>query len=248
MFALSGNALPSAAAKPAAASAPKPAAAKSAPAKPAPKPATVKASAAKSSKPAATQTITGSAGVNYSFKLPAGLTLATPTRDNAANFAEYSASAAGGENSRPFRFEARLAKFESPVDCAIFTQFTEGLTRTFLGDHYLDQSPAAPLKLAGAAFLVKRFHKDVEPDFNKKSAALNVSHYLTTQGDQIFSLVFYTDAADEAKGQALRDTLLKSLKFGASTGVAVCKATPHSSSTPAPTPTSTPAKPGSSPK
>ena len=260
IFATGNRSLPASvpAVKPAASaaaakSAPKPVAAKSAPAKSAPK--------SSAPLPAAGQTVTGNAGVNYSFKLPAGLTLATPAREKPDNFTEYTASSAGGEGVRPFRFEARLAKFETPVDCAIFTQFSEGLTRSFMGEHYFDQSPAALQKIAGAAFRVKLFHKEVPPDFNQKSAAVNVAHYLTTQGDAILSLVFYTDANNEAKGQAVRDTLLKSLRFSSSTGNAVCKSPSslsgsapagHSTSTSAPTPAPSPShpagKPASSPK
>jgi hypothetical protein len=221
------------------------------PARPKPHSAPAKGKA-KASAPAAGQTVTGSAGVNYSFKLPAGLTLSTPAREKPDNFTEFSAAtaanagSAAAESGRPFRFEARIATFDKPVDCAIFTQFSEGLTSTFKGDHYFDQSPAATQKFAGAAFLVKLFHKEVAPDFNQKSAAVNVAHYLTTQGDAILSLVFYTDARDEAKGRALRDALLKSLHFGASTGSAVCKSAPRS--TAAASAAASSAKPVSSPK
>ncbi len=218
-------------------------------AKPAVKPAAAKGKARSSAAKAATgQTVSGSAGVKYSFKLPVGLTLGTPAREKADNFTEFTAVSAGGENAHPFRFEARIASFDKSVDCAIFTQFSEGLTRTFMGERYLDQSPAALQKVAGAAFRVKLFHKDVPPDHNQKSAAVNVAHYLTTQGDAILSLVFYTDARDEAKGQALRDAVLKSLRFGSSTGNAVCKSIPHSAAAPASPPAPSAAKPASSPK
>jgi hypothetical protein len=247
LIARSGSALPSAPAPVKSAATP---AKKSAPAIAAPKAAAAKSSAAK---PIAGQTVSGSAGVNYSFKLPAGLTLATPAREKPDNFTEFTAStspagSAPGETSRPFRFEARVATFDKPVDCAIFTQFSEGLTRSFMSEHFFDQSPAATQKIAGATFLVKLFHKEVPPDFNQKSAAVNVAHYLTTQGDAILSLVFYTDARDEAKGQAQRDAILKSLHLGSSSGNAVCKSAPHSTPTSAPSPSPSAAKPVSSPK
>src|SRR5713226_8152912 len=80
VFALGTLAMP--ASTPAAKPAPKTAAAKSAPVK-----SKTKSSAAK---PVVGQTVSGSAGVNYSFKLPAGLTLATPAREKADNFTEFS--------------------------------------------------------------------------------------------------------------------------------------------------------------
>lgn len=223
-------------------------------AKPAVKPAAAKGNTKSSAaKPTTGQTVSGSAGVKYSFKLPVGLTLGTPAREKADNFTEFtaatvSAGATGGENGRPFRFEARIATFDKPVDCAIFAQFSEGLTRTFMGERYLDQSPAALQKVAGAAFRVKLFHKEVPPDHNQKSAAVNVAHYLTTQGDAILSLVFYTDARDEAKGRAQRDAILKSLRLGSSSGSAVCKSTPRSAAAPASSPAPPAATPASSPK
>lgn len=186
------------------------------------------ASHAKASVPAG-QLITGSAGVKYSFRLPAGMKLTTPARESAANFAEYAASleATPENGKRPFRFEVRITKFDKRVDCAAFSEFLSGLDGAYTGEQFVNHSPAALRKIAGANFAERVFHKDVAADFNQKSAAFNVRHLATIQGDAVLSLVFYTDARDEAGGLALQNEILASLKFGAATGSGVCLTPPH---------------------
>ena len=189
-------------------------------------------SAAAKKTPAATaagQLISGSAGVKYSFRLPAGLRLTTPAREGANNFAEYSASldATKENGKRPFRFEVRITKFDKHVDCPAFTEFLSGLDGAYTGEQYDNHSPSATRKIAGANFVVRVFHKDVTADFNQKSAAFNIHHLATTQGDAVLSLVFYTDARDEAGGLALQNEILNSFSFGAASGSSVCLAAPH---------------------
>ena len=178
---------------------------------------------------AAGQRITGSAGVNYSFRLPAGLRLTTPAREGANNFAEYAASldATKENGKRPFRFEVRVTKYDKRVECPAFSEFLAGLDGAYTGEQFSNHSPAALRKIAGANFAVRVFHKDVAADFNQKSAAYNVHHLATVQGDSVLSLVFFTDARDEAGGLALQNEILNSFAFGAATGSGVCLAAPH---------------------
>ena len=175
------------------------------------------------------QLISGSAGVKYSFRLPAGLRLTTPARDSANNFAEYAASleASAANGKRPFRFEVRITKFDKRVDCPAFAEFLSGLDGAYTGEQYDNHSPSAIRKIAAANFVVRVFHKDVTADFNQKSASYNVHHLATVQGDSVLSLIFFTDARDEAGGLALQNEILNSLSFGAATGSGVCLAASH---------------------
>ena len=186
------------------------------------------ASAAKASVPAG-QLISGSAGVTYSFRLPASLRLTTPARESGTNFAEYAASldATKENGKRPFRFEVRITKFDKSVDCPAFAEFLAGLDSAYGGDQYTNHSPPATRKIAAATFAVRVYHKDVPADFNQKRAAFNVHHLATTQGDAVLSLVFFTDARDEAGALALQNEILNSFKFVSATGSGVCLSTPR---------------------
>ena len=97
------------------------------------------------------------------------------------------------------------------------------------GEQFSNHPPSALPKIAGASLAVRVYTKDVAADFNQKSASYNVHHLATVQGDSVLSLIFFTDARDEAGGLALQNEILNSLSFGAATGGGVCLAAPRKS-------------------
>lgn len=164
---------------------------------------------------------TGAACVKYALTVPAGLLLSTPARDSAAQFTEFAAERRAGEG-RPFRFEARITRLDESAGCDPFTRYIAGLDETFRADGFNDLSPAALQSAGGAKFRARVWHKEIPADFNGKSAALNVHAWATTQGQFVLTLVFYTDARDEADGLALKTAILNSLTLGPGSGAGVC--------------------------
>ncbi len=183
--------------------------------------------------------LSGSAGADYSFALPVGLTLESPARESDSRFTEF-AAAAGGE-ARPFRFEARVAKLNDKLACESFTRVVAGLDDSFRADKFSDRSPAALQRAGGANFRVRVWRREVEPDFNRKSAAWNAHVWATAQGPWLIAFVFYTDARDEASGLAYKQAILNSLKLGPGAGSAVCLPKPGVAAS-APAPAAAPSK------
>lgn len=182
--------------------------------------------------------LSGAAGADYSFVPPAGLTLESPARESDTRFTEFAAVASAAE-ARPFRFEARVAKLADKLTCESFTRVVAGLDDGFRADKFTDRSPAALQKAGGANFRVRVWHREVEADFNQKSAAWNAHVWATAQGPWLVALVFYTDARDEASGLAYKQAILNSLKLGPGAGSAVCLPKP---ATAASVPAATPSK------